>query len=276
MTVDDATLDTWRDIVGHQPTSFDTTDLRGYGEDEPPWRFETVARNLAQVSHHLLDVGTGGGEFLARLADVLPDDTVATEATAAGLAGATERLVPLGVDVMEHDPAAPGATLPFAAERFDLVLARHARFDAEQVRRVMAPGGTFATEQVGSDDLADVLATFGVCRPAGSPTLESLERELTGAGLRIERSDAFRGRAVFTDVAALLGFLRRVPWVAPEDLDVDAHREQLEALARRVADGPLEAATSRFWVSARTPEAARPAVTDFSQLLDDTPEVPRV
>lgn len=276
MTVDDATLDAWREIVARQPASSDTTDLRGYGEDEPSWRFETVARNLAQVSHHLLDVGTGGGEFLARLGDVLPEDTVATEATAAGCAGARERLEPLGVDVVEHDPTAPGATLPFAPERFDLVLARHSRFDVEQVRRVMAPGATFATEQVGSDDLAEVLAALGVCRPSGSPTLEGIERELTGAGLRIERGDAFRGRAVFTDVAALLGFLRRLPWVTPEDLDVDAHRDQLEALAERMEHGPLEAATSRFWVSARAPEAARPAVTDFSRLLDDTPEVPRV
>lgn len=275
-SVNEATLASWRDALSEEPHGWDFSDLTGYGEEETPWRFDTVARNLAQVSHHLLDIGTGGGEFLASFADVLPEDTVATEGWATNVPIARERLEPLGVDVIDCDPSAPGVSLPFAPGRFDLVLARHEGFDAADVYRVLAPGGTLATQQVAADDLREILEAFDMESPYTEVTLENLERELTGAGFRIERSDAFRGRAVFTNMTTLLRFLRRVPWVAPEHLDVDTHREALTALAARFEDGPLEVSMSRFWILARTPELPTPPVTDFSQLLDDRPEVPKV
>lgn len=276
MTVDDATLHSWRTALAEDPLGWDFSELRGYAEEDTPWRFDTVARNLAQVSHHLLDLGIGGGEFLSALADVTPDDTVATEGWAPNVPVATQRLEPLGIEVVEYNPEAPGASLPFAPGRFDLVLARHEAFDAADVFRVLSPGGTFATQQVGADDLVEVLEAFGLEPPYPDVTLQNIEREITSAGFRVERSDAFRGRAVFTDMISFLRFLRRVPWIAPADLDVDRHRDVLEAIAQRIEDGPFEVGMSRFWLLARTPEARTPPVTDFSKLLGETPDVPQV
>lgn len=276
MAVDDEELQSWREILAEDPRGWAFDDLRGYAEDAAPWRFDTLARSLVQMSHDLLDIGTGGGEFLAALSEDLPEVTAATESQAQNLSLARERLEPLGVKVAEHDPRSPGAALPFASESFDLVLDRHAAFSSPEVARVLAPGGIFLTQQVGADDLAELIDLFGLQTPFPDSTLEHVERELTEAGLRIERSGAFRGRALFSDMPSLLRYLRRVPWTAPEDLSVDAHRDQLEDLAARIADGPLVLATSRFWIQARRPEAPEASVTDFSRLLDDLPTVPEV
>lgn len=276
MAAGDDELQTWREILAEDPHGWSFEDLRGYAEDAAPWRFDSLAGSLVQMSHALLDIGTGGGEFLAALAEDLPDATAATEGWAPSLAVARERLEPLGVEVVEHDPHAPGATLPFDAGRFDLVLDRHAAFSSPEVARVLAPGGIFLTQQVGADDLADLLEVFDLETPFPDSTLEHVERELTEAGLRIERSGAFRGRALFSDMPSLLRYLRRVPWTAPADLSVDTHRDQLHELAARIDEGPLVLGTSRFWIQARRPEAPSPTVTDFSRLLDDLPEVPEV
>lgn len=250
MPQDDATVQTWRDALAEEPTGTDLSDIGGYGEEEPPWRFDSQARTLAQVSHRLLVLGDGGEALLESLGEDRPEEAVASAA----------------------DPA----SLPFEDDSFDLVIARHAPFDAAEVFRVLAPEGTFATQQVGPDDLHEIHEALGIDVPSDAPSLQVIERELTNAGFSIERSDAFRGRAVVTDVVSLLRFLRRMPWTTAEDLDVDAHREALERIAERLEQGPLELGISRFWVLARTPEAPRPAVTDFSQLLDDRPDVPEV
>lgn len=276
MTTDPATLDAWRAALAEDPVAQDLLDLTGYGEEETPWRFDTVARNLAQVSHRLLVLGAGGGEYLEAYADVLPEDTVVTEADARSAAAARARLTPLGVEVIEVDTTTPGTSLPFAPERFDLVLARHADFDAEDVRRVLGPGGIFATQQSGGDDMHEIRTAFGVPEPRPDLSLELVERELTHAGLRVERSDAHRGRAVFTNMADLLRYLRRAPWLAPADLDVDRHREAIESLAARMEHGPLEVSVSRYWVLARAPEPPTSPVTDFSRLVHDVPDVPKV
>lgn len=270
----------WRDALAERPRGWDLSKYAGYREEETPWRYDTVARNLAQVSHHVLDLGTGGGEFLAGIADVLPEDTVATERFPEDRELAIERLAPLGIEVIDYDATAPGASLPFAPGRFDLVLVRHERFDAADVHRVLAPGGMLVTEQVGGDDLRELQEAFSIAPDdddeAARFDLQRVEREITTAGFHVERSDAFRGSAEFHDMPTLLRFLRREPWLAPEDLDVERHADVLASLAARMADGPLQVHISRFWVLARTPEAPRPPVTDFSRLLHDVPEVPKV
>lgn len=280
MTTDEQELERWREALAEDPT--DPPDLTdggrsshpGHDEEEPPWRWRTLVENLAPMADRVLDLGTGGGEVLAALADVLPEGSVATEGRASMVHRARARLSPLGIEVLEHRP--DSARLPVADDSFGLVLCRHAPVDAPEISRVLAPGGTFLTEQVGGDDAQEIRALFAHDVPVPGASLEETVHALTVAGLTVERADAFHGRCEIDDVPTLLRSLRRVPWGAPEELDVGRHRDVLERLHARLRTGPFSATVSRYLVQASIPEPARTGRTDFSQLLDEHPAVPRV
>ena len=117
-------------------------------QEEPPWDYPSLVREHLKDTHSLLDIGTGGGEFLASLAP-LPADTHAIEAYPPNQPIARSRLTPLRVTVHE---TLEGAPLPFSNARFDLVINRHEGYDPDEVFRVLKPGGKFITQQVGGLD----------------------------------------------------------------------------------------------------------------------------
>lgn len=276
MTADEHELDRWREALAEVPTGWDFSPLAGFHEEEPPWRWRTAVEALAPTAERVLDLGTGGGEVLSSLRDLLPEATVATEGWPPNLPVARARLAPLGIEVIPHDPGAPGARLPCPDGSFDLVLSRHEAFDAADVARVLRPGGAFLTQQVGGDDAQELRALFDHPAPHPEVTLEAVVHELVSAGLRVDRSAAFHGRYRFEDVPSLLGFLRRTPWNAPTDLDVDRHRAALERVHDTLRGGPFEATASRFVVLARAPGAPDTGRVDFSVIPHDDLEVPRV
>ena len=79
-------------------------------------------------SRALLDLGTGGGEFLPSL-QPLPDVACATEGYAPNVPIARQRLEPLGVTVYQ---IADERILPFDDEQFDLVIDRHEAIRAQR------------------------------------------------------------------------------------------------------------------------------------------------
>jgi len=118
---------------------------RAVGSD-PTWSYPRLARAALDRSIRVLDIDTGGGELLASLTP-LPPHTVATESWPPNLPVARERLLPLGVQVL---PAPPDAPLPVPDNAVDLVLSRHGRISPAEVHRILVPGGTLLTQQVGS------------------------------------------------------------------------------------------------------------------------------
>lgn len=113
---------------------WDFAHLQGRMVEEPlPWDYARIVLEALPAAEALLDMGTGGGEFLSGLRP-LPPDTRATEGYAPNVRVARERLEPLGIEVYEVED---DARLPFADAEFDLVTNRHESYDPTEVCRVL-------------------------------------------------------------------------------------------------------------------------------------------
>jgi SAM-dependent methyltransferase len=136
-------------------------------------------------------MGIGGGEWLSSLPG--RPAHVATESWPPNVRVAAARLRPLGIGVV-HDEGAvdnvaqhrgePRGRLAFREGAFDLVVNRHEAFVAEEVRRVLRPGGVFVTQQAdwGSRRFHELL---GLQPPTVEEfRLELALKEVTDAGLR--------------------------------------------------------------------------------------------
>lgn len=246
---DHSLLAAWRREEQQPFEGWDFSYLEGrYVEEQPPWSYDALVRALLPGADSLLDMGTGGGERLSSFADALPPRTVATEGYPPNLPIARARLAPLGVEVVEYD-VERHARLPFPDASFGVVINRHEAYDAREVARILAPGGAFLTQQVDGRDLADLAAVFGHEPQHPHVTLENCAREVEQAGLVIERAETWQGRAVFSDVGALVYFLHAVPWDVP-DFSVDRYADRLLDLHRR---GSLSFGIGRFVIQARRP-----------------------
>ncbi len=106
--------------------------------------YEERAREAVAKATAVLDLGTGGGELLSRLAP-FPSIAIATESYPPNVAVASRRLAPLGVKVIWadagcHDSRGPQPhggwlqrCLPFADATFDLVLVSSVSFCPREV-----------------------------------------------------------------------------------------------------------------------------------------------
>jgi SAM-dependent methyltransferase len=224
----------------------------------PPWNFEGVVDAWAARSPDLLDMGTGGGEWLSRR-PFPKRRTVATEAWLPNVPVAQARLAPLDVSVVAVGGAPDNADqagadslpgLPFADGAFHLVTNRHESFVAAEVARVLAPGGRFVTQQVGSDLGAPFRGLLGAAplQAASVWRLSVAVDQVQSAGLDVTLWGEAETRMTFVDIGALAWYLRHLPWVMPE-FDIDRHREALVALHGR----PLTAPQPVFWLAARKP-----------------------
>lgn len=201
-------------------------------EAEPPWDYLGLAKAAVARSTDLLDVATGGGEILSSLAP-FPGRARAVEGYEPNLAVARSRLEPLGVQVLTGSTS---RGMPFEDGEFDLILNRHGGFRAAEMVRVLKSGGVFLSQQVAGDNLADLAEAFAAPLAAPNNTLENVASAFDTLGCEVRRAETWRGHVTFSDVGALIYFLRAIPWVVA-GFDVDRHIEALEALQARVDAG---------------------------------------
>jgi SAM-dependent methyltransferase len=221
-------------------------------EESLPWDYMALAAARMEQATALLDIDTGGGERLLSLRAHWPVKVVATEGYPPNVTLARERLSPLGVKVVEMD-SSNVASMPFADDEFDLVLNRHGAFNANEVARILAPGGIFLTQQVHGLFGYDLLAHFDASPQWPGATYEDAITRLGAAGLELLQGADWRGQLEFKDVGALVYYLKAIPWLVP-DFSVARHFEQLLALQRRLErEGTLAFANMHYWVEARQP-----------------------
>lgn len=220
-----------------------------YEEEKPSWSYKELARTLVEESDSMLDVATGGGEVLASLAP-LPSHAVALEGYKPNVAVAKKNLEYLGVEVLEVNET---KNLPFKDGEFDLVLNRHGGLNISETYRVLESNGKFLTQQVGGNNLVDLMDFFDVKPKWPDNILSVVKKRMLDIGFKIKRAEEWKGKVRFFDVGALVYFLKAIPWTV-DNFSVDSHLKYLEKLQENLkTKGTLEFTYTRFLIHAKKP-----------------------
>ncbi|HEY3651888.1 MAG TPA: class I SAM-dependent methyltransferase, partial [Streptosporangiaceae bacterium] len=219
-------------------------------EQRPSWGYQRqIGERLAHVES-ALDIQTGGGEVLAGV-PVLPPLTVATESWPPNLAKAAALLEPRGTVVVADIDEPP---LPFRAGAFELVISRHpVTVWWEEITRVLRPGGTYLSQQVGPASVFELVEYFLGPQPPEVRRGRHPEDARTAAeraGLEVVGLRPEQLRTEFFDIGAVIYFLRKVIWMVP-GFTVEAYRPRLRELHEQLREGPFAATTTRFLIEAR-------------------------
>ncbi len=223
---------------------------------QTPLRWSYVSESLLRVrkARAVLDMDTGGGEMFSRFAP-FPPIACATEAYPPNVQIARERLEPLGVKVVALEDEEQ-KQLPFNDRFFDLILNRHGYYWPPEVCRIIKPGGSFLTQQVG--DRNDI----GIRQLLSAPNPEPFEEwdDLATAVNNLERSgfqiinqieDIYPQR--FYDIGAIVYQLKAVPWQVP-DFSVERYFEQLMRVHQWIErEGYVDVLEHRFFIIAMMP-----------------------
>ena len=218
-------------------------------ETPTPWSYSSLLLPYLWQAESMLDMGTGGGEFLSRL-QPLPPHSAATEGYEPNIPVARERLEPLGVAV---HPVADDNVLPFLDDAFDLIINRHESYSPSELARILKPGGHFITQQVGGDNDNDLNRLLGAqpMREYLHWNLAYAAGDLEAAGFEIVYQAESEMATRFYDIGAVVYYLNAIPWQI-EDFSVDRYRDRLFDLHGHIqTNGFIDIAGSRFILIAR-------------------------
>lgn len=231
-------------------------------EVRPPWGYQRLVAERLAGAADVLDLQTGGGEVLAGALDISgarPRTVRATESWEPNLALARAALHRWGGEVLACD----NDDVPLPDASVDLVVSRHpVTTPWPQISRVLRPGGTFLSQQVGPATVRELTAELTGRQPGvGGRRPEAARAYAEAVGLQVVRLEAASLPMTFHDIAAVVVFLRKVVWIVP-GFSVAAYRGPLRALHDRIrAEGPLRATSERFLIECRRPPPSLPVDT---------------
>lgn len=143
-------------------------DVRAVVQRDVRARVLELLRDVAPEARRILDVGSGTGALLARIAGERPGVATAAIDLAPGMCAATRRATGSAIVA-----AADAEALPFRQSSFDLVVSTSTlqwlpRLDRglAEMRRVLAPGGTLCVALFGARTLHELRSSWRAVRPA--------------------------------------------------------------------------------------------------------------
>ena len=228
---------------------FSHIDGRYTEQDDLPWDYRTVIGEYLRPEMKIMDIDTGGGEFLLSLKHP-HGNTAATENYPPNVALCKEVLLPLGIDFRPGDGK---GKLPFDDCSFDMVINRHGDFNAGEIYRILKPGGLFITQQVGAENDRELTALL--CGETGMPFpeqyLDLTSGKFRDAGFTILRGEECFRPIRFFDVGALVWFARIIQWEFP-GFSVDTHLENLLNAQKTLEErGSIDGSIHRFLLVAQ-------------------------
>jgi len=228
---------------------FSHIEGRFYEDTAFPWDYPQVIGEYLTPEEKLLDIDTGGGEFLLSLGHP-HSNTAATENYPPNVQLCKERLLPLGIDFRQADG---NGELPYPGDQFDMVIDRHGDFNPAQISRVLKPGGIFVMQQVGAENDRELVELLcgNVPMPFPEQYAQKAADAFRKAGFHILRQEECFRPIRFYDVGALVWFARVIPWEFP-DFSVDSHLNALLRAQQILEEtGCIEGRTHRFLIVAQ-------------------------
>ncbi len=227
---------------------WDFSHIEGRYEEENDLPWDYKAEILSRLSHDMkiLDIDTGGGEFLLSLGHPY-ENTSCMEGYPPNAELCEKTLTPLGIDFRTGN----ADKIPFADDSFDMVINRHGDFDEKEINRVLKKGGVFITQQVGAyNDRELVNLLYGENAPVPFPdqTLEKAREKIEKAGFSIENAMEHFGSIRFFEIGALVWFARIIEWEFPS-FSVDKFLPQIECAQRQIEENSsVSGRTHRFFL----------------------------
>jgi len=214
-----------------------------------PWDFKEIIRSYLQNDSKILDIDTGGGEFLLSLEHPY-ENTAATEGYPPNVELCSRTLLPLGIDFKEMSDC---TKMPYADETFDIIINRHGDYCPAELWRTLKKGGLFITQQVGEDNDRELVELLlpGTQKAFNGWNLAEQKRCIEEAGFEILQADECFRPIKFTDIGALVWFARIIEWEFI-DFSVESCTAQLlKAQELLEQQGAVEGTTHRFLIVAK-------------------------
>lgn len=183
-------------------------------QEEIPWDYKTIIEQYLNSDDILLDMETGGGEFLLSLRHPY-NNTIATEGYPPNYLLCTERLTPLGIHVensLGEDP------LPFDDNSFDIIINRQGAYIVDEIKRVLKKDGIFITQQVGSYNnkpMSDILTPWRKI-DFDTFTLKKEINKFLSSGFEILESNEKKLYARYNTVEGVIFMAKIIEWEFPE------------------------------------------------------------
>lgn len=245
----------WKQAEAQAFSGWDFSHIAGQMASEPlPWDYKDIVTQYLKSDYELLDMGTGGGEFLLTL-DHPYHLTSVTEAYPPNIEICKNKLVPLGISVQaitdDHH-------LGFKDESFDIIINRHEAFDPKELYRLLRPNGYFITQQVGGLNNKDLSRKVGIKRPEGDSEHNYSEHHLGNnldllrkAGFKVLVSSECYPKVTFASVEAFVYFAKIIEWEFPH-FSVESCFKQLCELQNELEETGLIVGTEhRFMIVAQ-------------------------
>lgn len=226
-------------------SGWDFSFLEGrFIENRLSWNYSELVKSRIRKAGNLLDMGTGGGEFLLSIEDFLPARTFATEGYKPNVQIAREALEPLGIVVIEIED---DENLPFDDETFDLIINRHESFSSKELNRILKSGGVFITQQVGDLDNIELNYFFDdSSRDKNSWCLARGVEELEEYGIKINYKKEEFVESRFLDIGAIIYYLKVITWQIP-GFKIEDNSGKLKLLHEKIkSENGLAATQHRF------------------------------
>lgn len=216
---------------------------------EPPWNYRKIVQSYLKDTDNLLDMGTGGGEFLLTFNHPYKN-TYVTEAYIPNYELCRKELSPLGITVAQ---TFVDDKLPFENESFDFITNRHESFDLTEVNRTLKHGGYFFTQQVGNKNAYELMIELndGVVNHSPNHSIEKYGETLSQLGFQIIVEDEIKYPVRFYDISAIIFYAKACVWEIP-DFAIKTHFDKLCKYQNEIdKNGFVQVTGHRFLLAAR-------------------------